>query len=252
MNPQRRRLIKNIYEALKNGEISRGNKLFPERELAEKFQVKRSILREALIALETLGIIEIRERQGMFISDGNMKSLAEGLEFLSSFSPIDILNQTFELRLMIETSATELAAKRRTERHISLLQAEIDFFEKLNATDHPSKPVLGFQHNIILHNIIIEAANNMVLLQVYKSISNLSQNVFTVLGSSELNFHPYKLWPDQLLEEHRNIVKAVIDGDGEKAREYMKIHLQNSQERDQRTISLAQTTLGVTADNLTD
>jgi GntR family transcriptional repressor for pyruvate dehydrogenase complex len=244
LNPQRQKLIKSIYEALKNGEITRGNRLFSERELAEKFQVKRSILREALIALETLGIIDIRERQGMFISEGNMKTLAEGLEFLSHFSPIDILNQTFELRLMIETSAAELAAERRTERHISLLKIEIDFFEKLNATDHPSKDALGFQHNGILHNIIIEAADNMVLLQIYKSIHKLSQNAFSVLGSSELNFHPYKLWPDQLLEEHKSIVAAIISGNGAQAREYMRIHLENSQDRNERTIRIAQSALG--------
>ena len=65
MNEQRKSLVKKIYQALKNGEISRGNQLMTERELAEKFGVKRSPLREALIVLETMGVIDIRGRQGI-------------------------------------------------------------------------------------------------------------------------------------------------------------------------------------------
>jgi len=240
MNPQRKKIIKEIYKALKKGEISRGDKLFSERELAEKFQVKRSIIREALIALETLGIIDIRERQGMFINQGNMKTLADGLEFLSAYSPLEILNQTFELRLMIETNAAAFAAQRRTEHHVKLLQAEIDFSEKLYNSNHQSKASLSFQHNVIIHNIIIEAANNMVLREIYKSISNLTQNAFSVLGDKELYLHLYELWPDELLKEHKNIVNAIIDGDSRKAKEYMRIHLEKSLKRNEQIINIAQ------------
>ena len=68
MNQQRQALIKDLYESIENRSIIRGQQLLTERELCDIFHVKRSLLREALVALEALGVIDIRERQGMFRS----------------------------------------------------------------------------------------------------------------------------------------------------------------------------------------
>lgn len=239
MNEQRKSLIKAIYEALKNGEISRGNKLLTERELAEKFNVKRSTLREALIALETMGVIEIRERQGIFVGEGSLETMTQGLDLLSSSSPVDIISQVFEVRKIFETSAAELAAKRRTERDISLLKEELDFFRYLIESNHPEKSFLGYKHNAILHNLIIAATHNTVLLRIYEGISKLSQNAFTAIRT-DLDFNPYARWPDILLKEHTDLVNAIIEGIPEKARNMTTLHLENSRIRNQEAIKNAQ------------
>lgn len=239
MNNQRKQLIKIIYEALKNGEISRGNQLLTERELADRFNVKRSTLREALIALETMGIIDIRERQGIFVGEGSLESMTQGLELLSSSSPVDIISQVFEVRTMFETSAAELAAKRRTERDISLMKGELDFFKYLIETNHPEKSFLGYKHNAILHNLIIAAADNTVLQRIYEGISRLSQNAFTAMRT-DLNFNPYSRWSEILLKEHTDLVEAIIEGDPIKARAMISLHLENSRIRNQEAIRNAQ------------
>jgi GntR family transcriptional repressor for pyruvate dehydrogenase complex len=144
MNKQKQELIKAIYSRLESGEIVRDDQLFSERELCEIFGVKRSVLREALISLETLGIIDIRERQGMFLVKGTLKSLADGLDFLHGFSPLVIHDKSMEVRLMIEPVAAGLAASNRTERHCRILREEIAFLDKVNkSTDKSSKAVLG-------------------------------------------------------------------------------------------------------------
>lgn len=240
MNEQRRELVKAIYAALANGEITKGNQLFPERELAEIFQVKRPSLREALIALETLGVIDIRERQGIFVGEGGLDYMTQGLGLLASSSPVDILSQVFEVRMMIETVAAELAALRRTPRDVELLKEEIDFFRSLNASKHPEKTALGSQHNSILHTIIIAAAHNTVLQRIYEGISKLSQNAFTALGNSSLDFHPYSKWPEILFKEHEDLVEAIIRQDADKARATMLLHLENSRVRNQNAIRSAQ------------
>lgn len=240
MNEQRRELTKTIYNALKNGEISRGNQLLPERELAIKFNVKRSSLREALIALEALGVIDIRERQGIFIGEGGLENMTQGLDLLSYSSPVDILSQLFEVRSMIETSAAELAAQRRTERDISLLRNELEFFQQLNSSDHPEKSSLGAQHNTILHTLIIGAAHNTVLQRIYEGISKLSQSAFTALGNSSLDFHPYSRWPGILFKEHEELVEAIIQADAPRARSAILLHLENSRTRNQNAIRSAQ------------
>ena len=229
LNDQRRELIKNVYSALKNGEISRGNKLFPERELAEKFHVTRATLREALISLEALGIIEIRERQGIFIGGEGINYLTNGMDIQSSSSPADLLTQVYEVRTMLETSAAELAAKRRNDRDISLLKEEIEFFKYLDETNHPEKGPLGSQHNRILHCLIINATHNHLLQRIYEGISKLSQNTIVSMGKN--GFHHYAKWPHILLKEHENIVKAIIQGDHAQAKAMTILHLKNSKIR---------------------
>ncbi len=232
MDKQRKDLIKIIYGALINGEICVGNKLLTERELAEKFQVKRTKLREALISLEALGIIDIRERQGIFIGDAGLEYMTRGLELLSS-SPVDILSQVYEVRIILETSIAELAAQRRSERDILLLKEEIDFFNYLYATNHPNKGILGSQHNTILHNLIALAARNTVMQRIYECLSKISENSIAAMGSSGLNFHPFAEWPELLLKEHIDLVEAIVDGDPEKAKKMTIIHLENSRIRNQ-------------------
>jgi GntR family transcriptional repressor for pyruvate dehydrogenase complex len=239
LNQQRQELIQKIYFSLKKGEILRGDQLFTERELIEQFNVKRGLLREALIALDTLGVIEIRERQGMFLNRQGIPSIANGLESLSAYSPIDIIKQTFEVRLMIETQAASLAAERRNEHSCALIQAEIDFYKKLLTTDHPSKASLGFQHNKILHNIIIDAAGNQVLQETLHGVLSLNHNAFAVLGSSNLNFQPYALWFDALASEHIKIADAIIKKDKAQAFQAMETHLKKSIERNKKTLEEA-------------
>jgi len=239
LNEQRQSLIRTIYSALKNGEITRGDQIFSERELIEKFGVKRGLLREALLCLDAFGIIEIRERQGMFLSKNGPESLASGLEFLSANSPIEIMEQTFEVRLMMETQGAALAAERRSEHAALLIRAERDLYEKLMTQDHPSRATLGFQHNQILHNIIMEAAGNQVLHEASRGVLTLYRNAFSVLGSNNLRFQPYALWFDVLAQEHINIADAVIEKDRDRAYYAMNLHLRNSMERNKRTLSKA-------------
>lgn len=241
MNKQRQDLIKAIYTSLRNGEIVRDDQIFSERELCEIFGVKRSILRDALISLETLGIIDIRERQGMFLGKGAVKSLADGLDFITGFSPVVIHNKSMEARLMIEPKAAGLAASYHTEKHCVILREEMAFLEKLNQSpDAESKAALSYQHNIIIHNTIIEAADNLVLAEIFKYLSTLTRNVFSMLGNSSLNFHPYALWPDILLNEHMDIINAIIDGDSSGAEAKMKLHLENSLKRNKEIMSQEQ------------
>lgn len=233
MNEQRKTLIKSIYSALQKGEISQGDKLLSERDLAEKFNCKRTTLRESLISLEALGIIDIRERQGIFIGGAGLENFTRGLDLLTSSSPVDFLSQIYEVRMMLEASTAELAAARRTDRDIVILRQEMDFFRYLLKTDHPDKGPLASQHNIILHNLIGAAARNALLQRIHEELSKLSQNAIAAMGTTGLHFHPFSRWPDQLLQEHHDIVEAIANGDGNRAKAAIVVHLENSKRRNQ-------------------
>ncbi len=234
MNQQRQALIKDLYESIENRSIIRGQQLLTERELCDIFHVKRSLLREALVALEALGVIDIRERQGMFLMNRPTKMLSDSLDFLSDFSPSLLHDKSIEARMIIEPKAAGMAAENCTQTHDLILRSEIAFLEDLYSTGTAgaqSQATLAYKHNIIIHNTIVEMANNIVLTNIYKYLSDLSRNVFAVLGQDPAGFQPYALWPDVLIGEHRAIVQAIVTHDKEGAEQAMYEHLQNSQRR---------------------
>jgi GntR family transcriptional repressor for pyruvate dehydrogenase complex len=236
MNDAKRDLIKRVYIALQAGEITKNDMLLPERELAEYFQVKRSYLREVLIALEALGVIDIRERQGMFLGGKGTQNVLDSLNLLNVW-PGDAIAQVFELRTMIEGPTAAFAALRRNERNIAKIQNALDQLASLRERKHPQIGTLGVQYNAILHTAIVEAAHNPVLLRVYEGTSRLYTEGIISVGSSEREKLPYEKWPEQVFQEHFDIVQAIRRGDPEEARARAILHLENSRNRIQSGIS---------------
>ena len=241
MTRQRQDLIKDLYTAITEGTIIREERqLFTERELCELFKVKRSLLREALVALETLGIIDIQERQGMFLANKPNKMLSESLSFLSEYSPILLHDESIEARLMIEPHMASLAAKNGRPRQKTLLENELLFVENLYRQKDigiENKASQAYQHNIILHSTIAEMTDNTVMTYIYRYLADLSRNVHSALGRGPYGFQPYALWPDILLAEHRRIVEAILAQDEMRAAEAMYVHLKNSQQRNQAVMA---------------
>lgn len=236
MNDAKRELIRRIYVALQGGEITKNDKLLPERDLAQHFQVKRSFLREALIALEALGVIDIRERQGMFLGGKGTQNVLDSLNLLNVW-PLDAISQVFELRTMIEGPTAAAAALRRNERNMARIQGALDQLAALREENHPDIGTLGVQYNAVLHTSIVEAAHNPVLLRVYEGTSRLYTEGIVSVGTQEREKLPYEKWPEQVFSEHQSIVEAIREGDPDKARSMAVMHLENSRNRIQSLIS---------------
>jgi GntR family transcriptional repressor for pyruvate dehydrogenase complex len=240
MNPQRQSLIKEIYNAIRQGTILRGEKLFTERELSDFFKVKRSALREALVALEALGVIDIRDRQGMFLENKPTKLLSDSLDFLSNYSPSLIFSKSMEARIIIEPKSAAMAARKCTPAFSALLNHEIVFLKNLYVRediDRRAKATIAYKHNIILHNMIIEISDNIVLSNIYNYLADLTKNVFSVLGQDPIGYQPYDLWFEELIEEHGDIVKAIVSQDPVSAERNMHEHLLNSEKRNSMIMS---------------
>ena len=77
----RKELAISIYDQIKENKLGRDNKLPSERELANMFQVTRPLIREALAMLEAFGIIEVRDRQGIFIKEKAWSDISLPLSF---------------------------------------------------------------------------------------------------------------------------------------------------------------------------
>lgn len=230
MNDAKKELIRKMYIALQAGEITKNGMLLPERDLAEYFQVKRSFMREALIALEALGVIDIRERQGMFVGGKGTQNVLDSLNLLNVW-PSDAIAQVFELRTMIEGPTAAFAALRRNERNMTKIQGALDQLFALRETRHPEIGSLGVRYNAILHTAVVEAAHNPVLLRVYEGTSRLYTEGIVSVGAREREKLPYEKWPDQVFSEHKKIVDAIRRGDPDEARAMAVVHLENSRNR---------------------
>jgi len=240
MNQQLQTLIEEIYNAIKDGSIVNNGKLFSERELCEVFHVKRGVLQKALISLETLGIIDIHDRQGTFVVDNSSKKLlSDNLPFLSLHSPTLTYSQAMEARLVLEPKIAALAASMCTPLWAQALKDEVTYMENLNSNttiDAKDKAEQAYHHNMIMHTMIAEITGNQILVNLYQYLSDVSHNIFAILGRSPAGFQPYALWPDLLIPEHKRIAEAIISGNPEEAELAMHTHLMNSLERNNSTI----------------
>jgi len=204
-----KQLMDVIIDNITSGDLPVGEKLPPEAELAETLHVSRNTLREALKTLDTFGIIESLHGQGTFVSAHAMQRIPN-IEILKLLSADHDVQSHLDARLVIEPGLARLAAERRTEEDIDLIERSIDTF-------------LDSSHSIenMFHMRVAQAAKSPVLCGYLQAVCQ------------QLVHTPYPLLQTRLLadyhesevREHREILDAISDQDGSAARDLMHMHL---------------------------
>ena len=131
MNEKRKQVIEKLLEKIKSGDIVSNNKLLPERQLAEVLGETRPVLREGLIALDAMGVVDIRDRQGIFLSSHEENAARTMLQKVHGW-PADILSRAMEVRQIIEPIATGIAAYRRSEKDLEKMRACLEHMKELS------------------------------------------------------------------------------------------------------------------------
>ena len=225
----RRELAICIYDQIREGKLGQRGKLPSERELASLFNVTRPLVREALAILEALGVIEVRDRQGIFIKEKSWNEITLPLSFLSDW-PLDILPQVFEARLILEPKAAAIAAKRRTDSDIEKLQVTLAEMEKLFKEDVQEKASLGEKWNSIFHALVVAATHNDVLCRLHEGIIRLYERNATSFPKENVPM-PFEKWPREIWTEHTNIFRAITNQHSEEAAEWAYRHISTTQKR---------------------
>src|SRR5919204_1811477 len=114
-------IVRQIKSMIAEGRLKSGDQLPPERDLAEKFVVSRTSVREALRALESLGLVEIRPGEGTFVREASVEALIEPLALLM-VSQREAIGELFEARRLLEPSLAALAATRATPEEIQEME----------------------------------------------------------------------------------------------------------------------------------
>ncbi len=215
---QNRRLVFNgIIESIAKGDIQRGKKLPSENALAQRLGVKRSDVRDALVALELLGFIESRQGQGSYLVDFELTEPSNPfalMVMLQKGKPQEIMH----IRTLIETEAARLCASHRAPRDISELR---DCFNSLGG-------LRGYREHAMMdarfHSIIAKGCGNKLLQTmihfVYGYISYVSLNNWIILLRPD-----HEEQRNAIIDQHRSILGAIQNGLPDEAAQAMRAHL---------------------------
>jgi len=173
-----------------------GEKLPPERALAEAMDVSRPTLRQGLRALQILGVIRSRQGSGSFLSDQPSAILKAPLEFALAMKGT-MTDDLFEARFAIELKLAELAAQRRTDADLGEMRAALKAMQAAMGN-----PEIWCKHEIRFHEAIVQAAQNSVMATIMEMLSHLllESRKQTVLL---LNDYP------QSYRLHANVFQAI-------------------------------------------
>lgn len=216
------KIVEQIQDLIKEDRLKPGDKLPPEQTLAEKFGTSRPSVREALSALEILGIIESKGGKGNFIKDDLSTPYYEQKyrELEEGESPFELL----EARKVIETEIVDLAAKKNIKEDIAVIQESLNKMKE--ATTNIPK-IMIFDREF--HINIAKAAHNDILFSMMIYLDDLLQEkLWLNLKEKSWNI-PGR--PQKYFEEHVEIFNAIKNKDNKKARQKMYDHL-NEVEKD--------------------
>ncbi|MBT3275652.1 MAG: FadR family transcriptional regulator, partial [Spirochaetales bacterium] len=218
-------IARQIRNSIRDGELHIGDKLPPERALAEQFGASRASIREALSALEMLGLVVCKGGQGNYVNADGSEGTIDG-ELLKSLlmghDPFEI----FEARLELEPCLAALAADRATavekkslQRHLKKLE-----FITVRINDGETKVVEEYmEEDRKLHLEIGRCAHNSVLFTVFSGVNLMMKETHWKKLKGEALL--IKGNPERYMIEHRVLIDAIVAGDGEKARFEMHKHI---------------------------
>jgi GntR family transcriptional repressor for pyruvate dehydrogenase complex len=223
MTEQRRTLAKKILNHIHRGEITTNGegKLPSERDMASFLGVTRPILRQAIAVLEAFGVLEIRDRQGIFMTNYEISEMV----FPGDWPPSTML-EIFQVRMLLEPSAARMVAENRTPEALRTIKESVAQMAVIIDSERPDRENLLAKWNRILHARIIAAAKNQFLSRIYETISQAYES-----ASTSIPFRREELPFDAIYDEHLRIVDAIERKDGDAAAALVLEHLQSSVQR---------------------
>ena len=215
-----RRLYRQIADQIRNliraGEFSAGSRLPPERDLARQLGVSRPSVREALIALEVEGLVDVRIGSGIYV-------LAPGRngkdEVQAASGPFELLRA----RWVIEGECAALAARSAKKAQIEAIEDALELMQQQMSGE--KQPLHADR---LFHLRIAEATGNGALVQVVKML--WEERTGPLYKQLEHHYDSPQLWI-AAMAEHRAVLKAIAAHDPAAARTAMQRHLNQAYKR---------------------
>ncbi len=205
-------ILSQISKLMVEGNLSPGDKLMGEREMAEALGVSRTTLREALRTLELFGLVEIKHGEGTFIKNHHLNHIITPLALALSVEPNSI-DEIWETRTYLEVDCAGLAAERITNEYLEQLA---DVIDELKSEVNDSS--IYCRADLRFHNIIAQASQNSFMARL---IQTFSRYIYEMME----RFFQDSNFLKQSLDEHIKIYESIKERNVQNARASMKEHL---------------------------
>jgi DNA-binding FadR family transcriptional regulator len=216
-------IVDSLVASIRDGQLQPGEKLPTEADIMARFDVSRTVVREALSKLQASGQVETRHGIGTFVlaatEAGNFRISA------GDFATVADVISVLELRISLETEAAGLAAQRRTDDNLGAMEKALQAFHDSIHTDSDAVPP-DFQ----FHMEVARATGNRHFADLMNYLGTMlipRTRVNTAVSAPEGRLS-YLL---RINAEHESIYNAIRNRDTEAARAAMRTHLSNSRER---------------------
>ena len=211
-------VVSRLREMIQSGELSAGDRLPPERDLAKLLGVSRPTLRAGIRSLTTVGILQSKQGAGTFVAQAEESPTLDtsALRLLSALHGFTS-DEMFEARLALEMSIAALAAERANSEQMAQLAEEIaGMYASLEIPEQYLVHDMQFHQTIAAAsgNRILTALMNMVAAILYEYRSKTVKRAIDLKDSAE---------------QHHSIYRAIREHDPESARQAMRLHLLETQ-----------------------
>lgn len=202
-----------------------GDRLPPEREIAEMLDVTRTVVREALIMLEIKGLVEVRRGAGIYVLDnaaGEGAAESADMNHCNDAGPFELL----QARQLLESNIAEFAALQATREDIIKMRQALQLEERELASSAPGGSESG---DMQFHLAIAEATHNSMLVELFRQSWQWREN-----NPMWIQLHRYlgdTHYRQEWLVDHKRILAALIKKDARAAKLAMWQHLENVKRR---------------------
>jgi len=205
-------IVRQVKQLIAEGKLKSGDRLPPERDLADKFMVSRTSVREALRALQSRGLVDIRAGEGAFVRDISVEMLIEPLA-LVILPHREAVGELFEARRLLEPAIAALAARRATAEELGEMERILEAQAREVAHGRT-----GVAQDTALHLAIANSAHNRAITRIINALMDL------LAQSREESLHtPGR--PTRSHEDHRRILGSIQRRDEVAAHRAMLDHL---------------------------
>lgn len=211
-------VVRQIELLILRGILRPGERLPPERELAERLGVSRPSLRDAIAELQNLGLLTSRAGSGVFVAEVLGSAFSPALTRLFS-SHEEAVFDYVDFRRDMEALAAERAARLGSESDLKVIQA---VFDKMEAAESGKSAETQAGLDAQFHTAIIEASHNVVMLHMMRSMFDLLRE--GVFYNRQVMFEQHAS-RKALLDQHRDINQAIQKRDPVAARNAVVAHM---------------------------
>jgi GntR family transcriptional repressor for pyruvate dehydrogenase complex len=211
-------VAREIQTMIHTGTLKSGEKIPSQREFSHQLGISRASLREALLTLETLGLIRTEAGRGTFVTGPSSRPTGHMApwRYSDSYSVFDV----FQTRLLLEGEIARLSAGRLTQSQLEDMEKATRTMEECWANQDL---LANVEADLEFHGIIVSACSNAMLKALYQSVRD---QLVETQRQPIPNTDPQRM--RNSIAEHRHIIAALKANDGAAARQAMEAHIRNT------------------------